>query len=206
MYNWDAFFKQTLASNISQAMSGNYDVYRPDYTSKTTAETLLTEESGPVPMRVDADSSAYAKTKIAGLQYFGLYFDRDYPAVDAGDILQRNPTHHTPAVLVLEVEDLQQAVGVRLGNIGSILTSVDKPPLVTNVRFNYASILPPGPAIIRDSEGSENVEQRRIISWSRTQLKQGRYFRDDYSKQTYKIIEVQGDGPISTCYMELAVQ
>jgi hypothetical protein len=201
-YDWNRFFRQAMASTISMAKSGKFNFYRPDYTSALTPETLLRAN---VDAQLDSDSSVYSKTKVSGVQYFSLFFDR-YIDARAGDVVVRNPVHDTPAITILECEDLQQCVGFKTSGVGAVYISrpTAGTPAIDNVRFNYATApQSPESAINPDDPASMPVEQRRIITWNRPGIKAGRFFKDTATGKLYSIIEVQGDGNLLICFMDI---
>lgn len=207
MYNWNNVFKQALNWTSPQSASGDFTIVRPDYTSNTTPEISLTPRQ-PVPARMDAAGPTYTKTKISGVQYFDVFFDRLNLPVMAGDVFLREPRHNTPPITVLECEDLQQCVGVKTSLIGSLYLkrplSTPTNLLVSNIRFNYMGTLGPEPGIDPEMPSSYPLEQRRIITWTRSDLIQGRYFRDNCSGKLYRITELQGEGRLTVLFLVLA--
>ena len=207
VYNWDHVFKQSLSWVIGQSASGNFNIVRPDYTDNETTEILLTPMQ-PVPARVDASGAGYSKTKVSGVEHYDVFFDRLNLDIHAGDVLLRAPLHNTPPLTILECEQLQQCVGVRTGQCGSLYLkrplSTPSNLLVSNIRYNWVGTHGPEAGIDPESPATYPIEQRRIVTWTRPELVQGRYFKDICSGKLYRINEIQGEGRLTVLFVQLA--
>lgn len=198
---FDELFRQELARAVEETQDDVFRFTRPNYGSSSTTETdVVSGRKG----RVDAYSSTYSKTKIGGVEYYSLFFDRT--GIMPGDVIIQSPISQLPPITILELEAIEECVGFRTSRIGSIYDARGLAPRFTNVRFDFYSVMAPEPGVLGPEFASPDIELRRACLWLRPTVKNGMRLRDNATGEFYQIDQVSGTSNLMILQLSVAAK
>lgn len=212
MGSMDGFLSAAFGMLPDWISTGTYDVFRPDYTSKTSAARTIARS---VNLMVNVKGTA-DEARLHGVELYHIGYKRLELNLQVGDMIfpaANTPTGVERPIVTIKMCDANKpTIAVRTNRLGKIFDHADDvdSPEFDNVYFDFHGSTGPGPAPVSemaDSDTVQNVSKASVVIYQRPGIiRPGWKLYENATGLTYTVQQINGVGPLVSWQVEVTEQ